>query len=98
MSRLRLLFVAPHCGPFVRSSMMDYALIGKDLRVKKDVSDLKLYPLFWGRVLGKNYFFASCRTDPSATVPPMRGALSRRLQSQSVLVLGSVFLHELCST
>ena len=77
---------------------MDYALIGKDLRVKKDVSDLKLYPLFWGRVLGKNYFFASCRTDPSATVPPMRGALSRRLQSQSLFLLGSVFVHGLCST
>ena len=59
---------------------MDYALIGKHLRGKKDVSDLKLYPLFWGRVLGKNYFFASCRADPSATVPPLRGALSRRLQ------------------
>jgi hypothetical protein len=48
---------------------MDYALIGKDLRVKKDVSDL-----------------------------PMRGALSRRLQSQSVFVLGSVLVHGLCST
>jgi hypothetical protein len=62
------------------------------------VSDLSLYPLFWGRVLGKNHFFASCRTDPSATVPPMRGAPPRRLQSQSVLVLGSVFVHGLCST
>ena len=72
---------------------MYYALIGKDLRVKNGVSDLKLWPLFWGRVLGKKYFFASCRTDPSATVPPMRGALSRRLQSQSVFVLGSVFVH-----
>jgi hypothetical protein len=77
---------------------MDYAFIGKDLRLKKDVSDLKLCPLFWGRVLGKNYFFASCQTDPSATVPPMPGALSRRLQSQSVFVLGSVFVHGLCST
>ena len=77
---------------------MDYALIGKDLRVKRDVSDLKLCPLFWGRVLGNKYFFASCRTDPSATVPPMRGALSRRLQSQSVFVLGSVLVHGLCST
>ena len=61
------------------------------------MSDLKLYPLFWGRVLGKNYFFASCRADPSATVPPLRGALSRRLQSQSVFVLGSVSVHGLCS-
>ena len=60
---------------------MDYALIGNDLRVKEDVSDLKVYPLFWRCVLGKNYFFASCRTDPSATVPPMRGAVPRRLQS-----------------
>ena len=72
--------------------MVDYALIGKDLRQKKDVSDLKVDPLFWGRALGKNNFFASCRTDPSATVPPMRGALSRRLQSPSVFVLGSVFV------
>ena len=77
---------------------MDYALIGKHLREKRDVSDLKLYPLLWGRVLWKNYFFASCRTDPSATVPPLRGALSRRLQSQSVFVLGSVFVRGLCST
>jgi hypothetical protein len=77
---------------------MVYALSCRDLRVKKDVSDLKVYPLFWGRVLGKNNFFASCRADPSATVPPMRGALSRRLQSQSVFVLGSVFVHGLCST
>jgi hypothetical protein len=37
---------------------MDYALSGKDLRVKKDVSDLKLCPLFWGRVLRKKYFCA----------------------------------------
>src|SRR5271166_3193872 len=59
-------------------------LKNRDLRVKKDVSDLKLDPLFWERVLGKNYFFASCRTDPSAAVRPVRGALSRQLQSQSV--------------
>src|SRR5271165_1892336 len=78
--------------------MIDYTLIGKHLRVKKDVSDLKLCPLFWGRVLGNKYFFASCRTDPSATVPPMRGALSRRLQSQGVFVLGSVLVHGVCST
>jgi hypothetical protein len=72
---------ATHCCPVVRSSMVDYALIGKDLRVKRNVSDLKVYPLFWRGVLGKKYFFASCRTDPSATVPPMRGAVPRRLQS-----------------
>src|SRR6202162_5844339 len=78
--------------------MMDYALIGKDLRVKKDVSDLKMDSLFWGSVLGKNYFFASCRTDPSAAVPPVRGALSRQLQGQSVFVLGSVFVHGFCAT
>jgi hypothetical protein len=77
---------------------MDYAFIGKDLRVKEDVSDLKLCPLFWGRVFGKNYCCASCRTDPSAAVPPMHGALLRRLESQSVFVLGSVFVHGLCST
>ena len=53
--------------------MIDYALSCKDLRAKEDVSDLELDPLFWGRVLGKNNFFASCRADPSATVPPMRG-------------------------
>ena len=35
---------------------MDYALIGKDLRVKKDVSDLKLDPLFWGVFSGKTIF------------------------------------------
>src|ERR1700693_861360 len=78
--------------------MMDYALIGKDLRVKKDVSDLKMDSLFWGSVLGKNYFFASCRTDPSAAVPPVRGALSRQLQGQSVFVLESVFVHVSCAT
>jgi hypothetical protein len=77
---------------------MDYAVIGKDLRAKKDASDLKLCPLFWGRVLGKKYFFTSCRTGPFATVPLMRGALSRRLQSQSVFVLGSVLVHGSCST
>ena len=38
-------------------------------RVKKYVSDLKLDPLFWVRVLRKNDFFASCRSDPSAAVP-----------------------------
>src|SRR5271166_5657832 len=73
-------------------------LKNRDLRVKKDVSDLKLDPLFWERVLGKNYFFASCRTDPSAAVRPVRGALSRQLQSQSVFVLGSVFVHGFCAT
>src|SRR5271165_3223691 len=78
--------------------MMDYAFSGKDLRVKKDVSDLKLDFLFWRRVLRKNYCFASCRTDPSATVPPVRGALSRQLQGQSVFVLGSVFVHGLRTT
>src|SRR5271165_4255338 len=73
-------------------------LKNRDLRVKKDVSDLKLDPLLWERVLGKNYFFASCRTDPSAAVRPVRGALSRQLQSQSVFVLGSVFEHGFCAT
>src|SRR5271166_3113077 len=73
-------------------------LENRHLRVKKDVSDLKLDPLFWGRVPGKNYFFASCRTDSSAAVPPVRGALSRQLQGQSVFVLGSVFVHGFCAT
>jgi hypothetical protein len=82
----------------MRSSMMDYALKDRDLRAKKDVSDLKLDPLFWGRVLGKNYFFAGCRTDPSAAVQTVRGALSRQLQGQSVFVLGSVFVHGFCAT
>ena len=49
---------------------MDYTLNDRYLRVKKDVSDLKMDSLFWGSVLRKNYFFASCRTDPSAAVPP----------------------------
>jgi len=40
---------------------MDYAFNDRDLRVKEDVSDLKLDPLFWRRVLWKNYFFASYR-------------------------------------
>src|SRR5208337_4795273 len=82
----------------MRSSVMDYAFSDRHLRVKKDVSDLKLNPLFWGRVLGKNYFFASCRTDPSAAVPPVCGALWRQLQGQSVFVLGSIFVHGLCAT
>jgi hypothetical protein len=59
--------------------MKDYAWNDRNLRVKKDVSDLKMDSLFWGSVLGKNHFFASCRTDPSAAVPPVRGALSRQL-------------------
>src|SRR5208283_1400734 len=87
-----------HCCPVIRISIMDYALNDRDLRVKKDVSDLKLDPLFWGRVLRKNDFFASCRSDPSAAVQPVRGALSRPLQGQSVFVLGSVFVHGFCAT
>src|SRR5580704_11482007 len=82
----------------MRSSMKNYALNDRNLRVKKDVSDLKMDSLFWGSVLRKNYFFASCRTDPSATVPPVRGALSRQLQGQGVFVLGSVFVHGLRTT
>ncbi len=77
---------------------MDYACNDRDLRVKKDVSDLKLDPLFWRRVLGKNYFFASYRIHPSAAIRPVCGALSRQLQGQSVFVLGSVFVHGLCAT
>src|SRR6266436_8398113 len=82
----------------MRSSLMDYAFNNRDLRVKKDVSDLKLDPLFWRRVLGKNYFFASYRIHPSAAIRPVCGALSRQLQGQSVFVLGSVSVHGLCAT
>ena len=35
---------------------MNYAFNDKDLRVKKDVSDLELDPLFRRCVLGKSYF------------------------------------------
>ena len=38
----------------MRRSVIDYAFNDRDLRVKKDVSDLKLDLLFWRRVLGKN--------------------------------------------
>ena len=52
---------------------MNYAFNDRDLRVKKDVSDLELDPLFWRCVLGRNYFsqviglihqqqFSRCRT------------------------------------
>ena len=77
---------------------MDYAFNDRDLRVKEDVTDLKLDPLFWRRVLGKNYFFASYRIHPSAAVPQVCGALWWQLQGQSVFVLGSVFVHGLCAT
>jgi hypothetical protein len=98
MPNIKQKVVPNHCRPVMRSSAMDYALNDRDLRVEKDVSDLKLDRLFWRRVLGKNYFFASCRANPSATVPPVCGALSRQLQGQSVFVLGSVFVHGLCTT
>jgi hypothetical protein len=51
--------------------MINYAFNDKDLRVKKDVNDLELDPLFWRCVLGKHYFFASYGTDPSAAVQPV---------------------------
>ena len=86
-----------HCRPVMRSSVMDCAFNDRDLRVKEDVSDLKLDPLFWRRVLWKNYFFASYRIHPSAAVRQVCGALSRQLQGQSVFVLGSVFVHGLCA-
>jgi hypothetical protein len=70
----------------------------RHLRVKKGCERLELNPLFWGCVLGKNYFFASYRADPSAAIPPVRGALSRQLQGQNVFVLGSVFVHGFCPT
>jgi hypothetical protein len=76
----------------------DYTFNDRDLRVKKDVSDLKLDPLFWRRVLRKNHFFASYRIHPSAAVRPVCGALLRQLQGQSVFELGSVFVHGLCAT
>jgi len=37
--------------------MKDFALNDRNLRVKKDVSDLKMDSLFWGSVLGRDYFF-----------------------------------------
>jgi hypothetical protein len=49
---------------------MDYSFNDRDLRVKKLVSDLKLDPLFWRRVLGKKRFFASYRIHPSPAVRP----------------------------
>jgi hypothetical protein len=87
-----------HCCPVMRSPMIDYAFNGRDLRVEKDVSNLVGFPILGACVLWKNYFFASCRTGPSAAVPPVRGALSRQLQGQSVFVLGSVFVHDFCTT
>ena len=77
---------------------MDCAFNDRDLRFKKDVSDLKLDPLFWRRVLGKNYFFTGYRIHSSAAVRPVCGALWRQLQGQNVFVLGSVFMHGFCAT
>jgi hypothetical protein len=37
--------------------MINYAFNDRDLRVKKDVNDLELDPLFWRCVLGKKLFF-----------------------------------------
>jgi hypothetical protein len=51
--------------------MINYAFNDRDLRVNKDVNDLELDPLFWRCVLGKNYFSASYRADPSAAVQPV---------------------------
>ena len=75
---------------------MDYALNDRDLRFKKDVSDLKLDPLFWRRVLGKNYFFAGqpClsqyigRCQRSARLAHLRrssGAPDQKVQDDSIL-------------
>ena len=48
---------------------------------KKDVSDLKLDPLFWRRVLWKNYFFTGYRThfirSSSAGVWRVMAAITR---------------------
>jgi hypothetical protein len=60
-----------HFRPVMRSSMINYAFNDRDLRVNKDVNDLELDPLFWRCVLGKNYFSASYRADPSAAVQPV---------------------------
>src|ERR1700751_2591089 len=87
MSRFLSFHILKHCCPVMRSSVMDYAFSDRDLRVKKDVSDLKVDPLFLRRVLGKNYFFTSYRIHPSAAVPQVCGALSWQLQGQSVFVL-----------
>jgi hypothetical protein len=61
----------------MRSLAMDYAFNDRDLRVKRDVSDLKLNPLFLRGVLGKNYFFASYRIHPSAGVWRVITAITR---------------------
>jgi hypothetical protein len=37
---------------------MNYAFNDMDLRVKKNVSDLELDPLFWRCVLGDTLFFS----------------------------------------
>ncbi len=47
---------------------MDYALIGNDLRVKKDVSGLKLYPLFWRDLLSSSADDPDC-VDPADRTP-----------------------------
>ena len=53
-----------------------YALSNRLLRVKKDVSDLKLDLLFWERVLGKTIFSQLSKWIHPAAIPPLRGALS----------------------
>jgi hypothetical protein len=67
---------------------MDYAFHDRDLRVKKDVSDLKLDPIFWRRVLGKNYFFASYRLHPSAGMWRVMATITAVLQLCSHPVVG----------
>src|SRR5215510_13199428 len=81
----------------MRSSVEDYAFNDRTYESKRIVIDLKRNPSFWRRVLGENYFFAGYRIHPSAAVRPVCGVLSRQLQSQSVFVLGSVFMHGLCT-
>jgi hypothetical protein len=78
---------------------MDYFFNDRDLRVQTDVSDLKLDPLCWRRVLWKNIFFSHViELIPSSAVPPTCGASLCQLQGQSVFVLGSVFVHGFCAT
>jgi len=75
---------------------MHYCFNDSDLRVKKDVSNLKRDALFWGRVFGKNYFFASCRTDPSATVPPVCWRAIMAITRSNRFRAGISFVHGLC--
>src|ERR1041385_2525905 len=69
--------------------------------VGRGVSDLKFLCHFRpaGRLPNcpdatlKNRFRPTHRSDPPRTISPLRPALSRRLQSEKLLLLGSVSVH-----